>query len=185
MNIKKYEMPFKERMEFDWFTAHWQILVIVILLSLLIGIILFVSATKVDGEKRSNRKIGGTFFAIVGGVLLIFLLSHFLTIKTNAEHLHYMTYRGQGEVIHVENKYDNNDVTFQMGAEKYQITVDKKYIVDIGDEIKVSSNGKIPTKDMRKEYENNFTRNSMKSGHKLDVKLNKHGLWFNTDAYTK
>lgn len=178
-------MPFKERMEFDWFTAHWQILIIVILLFLFIGIILFVLAKKVDGEKRSNRKIGGTFFVIVGGILLIFLLSHFLAIKSNSEHLHYMTYRGQGEVINVENKHDSNDVTFQIGAEKYQITVDKKYIVDIGDEMKVSSNGKIPTKDMKEKYKNNLTRNSMKSGHKLDVKINKHGLWFNIDAYTR
>lgn len=194
MNIKQYNIPFSERLQFNWVTDHWVEFTIITLLCLV-----FATATPIAIKTAKNKKDRDIRIIItaVSSIMVIalsfILLDQLYRLSHNTDHYRYMSYEGQGEVTNVKQEYvykgdkfsyPMKKVTFKSDLKTYQIVLDIGYDIKKGDKIKLSSNGKLPARDKKPVDANNFSVNSLKSNHKLNVEVKQNGTWYKVKAET-
>ena len=163
MNIKEYEMPFSERIQFNWVTDHWVEFTIITLFCLV-----FATATPIAIKTAKNKKDRDIRIIItaVSSIMVIalsfILLNQLYRLSHNTDHYRYMSYEGQGEVTNVKQEYvykgdkfsyPMKKVTFKSDLEIYQIALDIEYDIKKGDKIKLTSNGKLDRKKIAEAIE--------------------------------
>lgn len=195
MNIKQYKMPFSERIQFNWVTDHWVTFTVIILFCLVLA---FATTVAIKSAKNKNSKENRIIITITSSIFVVLfsfiLLNQLYRLMHNTDHYRYISYSGQGEITNVKKTlayYGDNweihpikKVSFKSGLETYKILLDDNYDIKKGDIIKVSSNGKLPAQDEKPVDGYNFSVNSLKSNHKLDVEIKQNGTWYKVKAKT-
>lgn len=182
MSIKKYEMPFKERIDHTVFAWHWGIYLIIILTLIAITIASFFFYKKVKDDDTLNCIVLATS-SIASLGLTACLIASFLNATFNWADMSYNKYDVQGTIVSVKDK-DNEEgskITLVDGVNKRKLETSTNIQADKGDKIKIVSDGKIPTANNGFFDDYGFIHEPMKSKDKIHVSIEKNNKWYNVE----
>lgn len=192
-------MPIDDRFSnSSFFIEHWKMMITIGTIILIIGIVsTLYSFFKKDENVRkikgtgiviSAREIMGIFFSAIGIVIIALISVGVSMVYRNVSDMHYYSYKGKGVVTDAKSSSnlfqfgqdEKQIVYFNAGIKKYTIVLPNDIVVNKGDTIKVSSNGKvIGNKDVDKSLLNSTVYSK---GHKIDVELKHNNKWYDVDV---
>lgn len=179
MEFKTYSMPINERWEYAGRLSKF--IDPLFLLSSVTLVIVVITLIVLFIKKNNETKIPTNLYLILLPTILIFCISGAIkffetTIVTGSNnHMHYITINGKGKVTDIErdikDKGINQSVRFQADNENYYMKIDSSEAVDIGDEVKVKSEKKIPIiADVNDHYLSNYPNH-------IEVSIKNDGTW--------
>lgn len=179
MEFKTYSMPINERWEYAGRLSKF--IDPLFLLSSVTLVIVVITLIVLFIKKNNETKIPTNLYLILLPTILIFCISGAIkffetTIVTGSNnHMHYITINGKGKVTDIErdikDKGINQSVRFQADNESYYMKIDSSEAVDIGDEVKVKSEKKIPIiADVNDHYLSNYPNH-------IEVSIKNDGTW--------
>lgn len=182
LDIEKYEMPFKERIDHTVFASHWELYIIIISTLIAITIASFFFYKKINEDDILNC-IVLVISSVASLTLTVCLIVSFINATVNYYDMSYNEYDVQGTIVSVKDKdgEEGSKITFVDGVNKRKLETSTSIQADKGDKIKIVSDGKIPTANNGFIHDNGFIHEPLKAKDKIHVSIEKNNKWYNVD----